>query len=85
MENRARDAILLIVRRVLVLLLPLALLALSVPWPFVADSGRRLLGLPVWAVYSLAMAALFAITVAVMIGRCWELSAGGDDDDGDPS
>jgi hypothetical protein len=71
------------VRRVFILLLPLIALALSVPWPFVEATGRRLFGLPVWVIYSIAAAALFAITMAVLIGRYWEIAAGSEDDEDD--
>ena len=70
-----------LVPRLFILLLPLAVLVLAVPWPFVEDSGRRVFGLPVWAAYSIGAAAVFAAVVAFLIGRYWDLSAGADDDD----
>ncbi len=67
-------------RRALVLCLPLILLALAVPWGFAEDRGGRVFGLPTWAAYSIAAAALFAAAMALLLGKCWELSAGDEDD-----
>lgn len=70
--------------RFLVLSLPLIVLILGVPWYFSGSSDTRLFGLPVWVVFSLAAALVFASTVAFLLGRCWDLSAGPDDEE-DPS
>lgn len=69
------------VRRIVILILPLLALVATVPWWFGSDDGSRLFGLPGWAVYSLVAAAAFAVVLATLLGRCWELSAGSDDDD----
>ena len=68
-------------RRAIIPSLPLIALVFSVPWPFTGASDWRFLGLPVWAAYAIGMAALFALLMAVLIGRCWELSAGDEHDD----
>ena len=68
-------------RRLFVLFLPLIILGLSVPWPFIERSDDRLFGMPFWVVYSIANAFAFAIIIAVLIGLCWEVSAGSEDDE----
>lgn len=52
----------------------LALLA-TVPWLFVGSDTGPLLGLPVWAAYTLIATVLFACLVAWCLGRFWDLSA----------
>jgi hypothetical protein len=69
-------------RRVVIFLLPFVALVATVPWWFGSDDGSRLFGLPGWAVYSLAASAVFAVVLATLLGRYWDLSAGSDDDDG---
>ena len=69
------------VRRLFILVLPILGLGLSVPWLFTGDSGERFLGFPLWVVYALAVAAVYALAVAVLIGCCWDVSAGPEDDD----
>jgi hypothetical protein len=69
------------VPRLLVLVLPVFCLVFSVPWFFTGDTGERFLGFPSWVVYALAVAAVYAVVVAVLIGFCWDVSAGPEDDD----
>lgn len=69
------------VPRLLVLVLPVFCLVFSVPWFFTGDSGVRFLGLPSWVVYALCAAAVYALVVAVLIGCCWNVSAGAEEDD----
>jgi len=77
---------LIVVRRLFIFSLPLIGLAVTVPWGFSRDGGQGPFGLPGWAVYSLAAGLGYAVLVAILFGRCWELSAGGDDEgDGDDS
>ncbi|MCP4846681.1 MAG: hypothetical protein GY899_01890 [Verrucomicrobiaceae bacterium] len=64
----------------MILLLPVFGLAFAVPWFFTGDSGVRFLGLPSWVVYALSAAALYALLVAVLIGCCWNVSAGTEED-----
>ncbi|MFT4640258.1 MAG: hypothetical protein ACI8T1_003585 [Verrucomicrobiales bacterium] len=68
-------------RRAIILSLPLFALVFCVPWAFTEASDLRFLGLPLWAVYALGTATLFAVLVAVLIGCCWNHVAGGDHDD----
>lgn len=69
------------VPRLLILVLPILGLGFSVPWLFTGDSGERFLGFPLWVVYALAAAAVYALVVAVLIGCCWDVSAGPKEDD----
>jgi len=69
------------VKRLFYLLLPLAFIIISVPWFFSKTSEKMILGLPHWVAFSLLGAACFALLMAVLIGFCWELSAGKHDDD----
>jgi len=69
------------VRRFIILVLPILGLVGSVPWLFTGDSGERFLGFPSWVVYALAAAAVYALVVAVLIGCCWDVSAGTEEDD----
>jgi len=56
------------------------LLFLTVPWFFSAAEFVQVMGMPVWAAYSLGMSVLFALVVVLLLPRCWHLSAR---DDGD--
>ena len=62
----------------LVLLFMLA----SVPW---AASGtatsRTIAGLPLWGVYGILVAVLFAVVVAFILNRSWDHLAGEPDDE----
>lgn len=69
------------VSRLLILILPVIGLVFSVPWFFHGDSGERFLGLPSWVVYALLAAAGYALMVAVLIGCCWNVSAGTEEND----
>ncbi len=60
-------------------LLIAALLVSTVPWWFVGRTDTRILGMPAWAAYSLAMSILFALVMALLLPRYWRLSAGDDD------
>ncbi|MFQ5581776.1 MAG: hypothetical protein ACE5F3_03995 [Mariprofundaceae bacterium] len=61
-------------------LLIAVLLILTVPWWFTVPADRQILGMPAWAAYSLGMSVLFAVVMAALLKRFWELSAGKDDD-----
>lgn len=53
-------------------------MVLTVPWLFFGETDGRVGGLPVWAFYSVAMSAVYAVAVAWGLGRRWK---GGDDDE----
>jgi hypothetical protein len=65
----------------MILVLPIVGLVFSAPWFFTGDSGERFLGFPSWVVYALFAAAAYAVVVAVLIGCCWDVSAGTEEDD----
>lgn len=67
--------------RLLILILPVIGLAFSVPWFFNEDSGERFLGLPSWVGYALLGASGYALLVAFLIGRFWDVSAGHQEED----
>ena len=67
--------------RLLILILPVIGLVFSVPWFFNEDSGERFLGFPSWVVYALLVAAGYALLVAFLIGRFWDVSAGPQEED----
>jgi hypothetical protein len=69
------------VSRLLILVLPIFGLVFSVPWFFTGDAGERFFGFPSWVVYALLAAAVYAVVVAVLIGFCWDVSAGPEEDD----
>lgn len=69
------------VSRLLILILPVIGLVFSVPWFFNEDSGERFLGLPSWVVYALLVASGYALLVAFLIGRFWDVSAGPQEED----
>ena len=68
-------------KRLLILVLPIIFLFLAVPWYFVEPSPGRLFGLPFWFIYAIAGSVSFAILMAVLIGRYWEVSARSEDND----
>ena len=68
-------------KRLLILVLPIIFLFLSVPWYFVEYSSARLFGLPFWFIYAIAGSISFAVLMAVLIGRYWEVSARPEDND----
>ena len=70
-----------LVKRLLVLLLPIIFLFLAVPWYFVESSTDRLFGMPFWFIYSLGGSLSLAVLMAVLIGRYWEVSARSEDND----
>ncbi|HIL55465.1 MAG TPA: hypothetical protein EYG40_10575 [Verrucomicrobia bacterium] len=70
-----------LVKRLLVLLLPIVFLFLAVPWYFVESSTDRLFGMPSWFIYAIACSISFAVLMAVLIGRYWEVSARSEDND----
>ena len=67
-------------KRLFYLLLPIVFLVISVPWGFVKNSGKVLFGLPDWVIYSLIGSASFATLMAFLIGFCWNISAGENND-----
>ena len=68
-------------KRLFYLLLPIVFLIISVPWAFVKETEKTLFGMPDWVIYSLVSAASFATLMALLIGFCWNISAGKGDDD----
>jgi|TARA_B110000438_G_C15638452_1_gene574189 hypothetical protein len=70
-----------LVKRLLVLLSPIVFLFLAVPWYFVEPSSDRLYGMPLWFIYAIAGSISFAVLMAVLIGRYWEVSARSEDND----
>ena len=68
-------------KRLFYLLLPIVFLIVSVPWAFVNETEKTLFGMPDWVIYSLVSAASFATLMALLIGFCWNISAGESDDD----
>ena len=66
--------------RPLLYILTILALALTVPWFFSGDSDKRILGFPVWAAWAVGASALYAVLIAFLIGRYWDLSAGGEDE-----
>ncbi len=56
------------------------LLVAAVPWLFPEGSTARLGGFPAWAVYSVAMAVIYATVVSTFVWRFWD-AAGDDSDD----
>lgn len=65
-------------------LLPTAVLVLSVPWFFVGEP-RMILGIPAWAFYGIVGTVVYATTVAVCLGLFWggDGGRGGSSEDGD--
>lgn len=49
------------------------------PWFFTDFNGAIVLGFPLWAIYSLSMTVLYAVTIAVILGRYWNDLADEDD------
>ncbi len=58
----------------------LALLLLTVPWPFIGQTTRFGLGLPLWLWWSLAWTVALAATTAWGILRYWRPAPDDDDD-----
>jgi len=56
------------------------LLILTVPWWFAESADSQLMGMPVWAAYSLGMSVFFALAMVLLLKCFWRLSAGKDDD-----
>ena len=68
--------------RVLVLLL--AVMTLTVPWPFAGASDAALFGFPVWAVWAATGTVVFAAIIAVSLGRYWSMMASPPESDANP-
>ncbi len=66
--------------RLLPCLVIATLLILTVPWWFTESSDSQIMGMPVWAAYSLGMSVIFALVVALLLKCFWRLSAGEDSD-----
>ena len=60
-------------------IIPFAMLVASVPWLYTHPSDSHILGFPSWALYSIVVAKIYAIVIAVFLKRYWKLSA---DDEG---
>ncbi|WP_269539898.1 hypothetical protein [Cerasicoccus fimbriatus] len=58
----------------------LIIITLTAPWVFLLG-GREttVAGLPLWAVYTIAMSAGYAVFVAVSYARCWDKCANTED------
>lgn len=56
------------------------LLIFTVPWWFTESSDSQMMGMPVWAAYSLGMSVLFAVAMVLLLKYFWRVSAGEDDD-----
>ncbi len=59
------------------------ILIASVPWFFFEGGAEHFLGLPAWALYSLAVTILYAVAVAFVLQRFWPLLAGATEDEAD--
>jgi hypothetical protein len=68
--------------RTRVFLSTILILIASVPWFFSEGSEDHYLGLPVWALYSLVVTFVYAVTVALILQRYWPMLAG-DTEDGE--
>lgn len=51
---------------------------LTVPWFFTDFNQNIVFGFPIWAIYSICMSILYAVIIAVLIGRYWSINAGKD-------
>tara|TARA_B100000676_G_scaffold294810_1_gene333216 strand:- start:922 stop:1158 length:237 start_codon:yes stop_codon:yes gene_type:complete len=49
----------------------------GLPWLFPAGSSSRVLGFPCWAIYSLAVSAVYACVVSFVVWRFWEIGEDG--------
>ena len=67
--------------RPLLYLLTILALALTVPWFFTGDSEARLLGFPLWAAWAVGASFIYAVVIAICIGRYWDLSAGEEEEE----
>lgn len=70
---------------------PAAVFALSIlclvataPWFFGASGDTQVFGFPPWAFYSFCMTGVYAVLLAVLIGRYWSMLAGGDEEGDGP-
>jgi len=54
-----------------------------VPWFFTDFDSRMILGFPLWALYSISTTFIYAVIIAVMLGRYWDISAGNDESEED--
>ncbi len=48
---------------------------MTVPWFFTDFNGAIVLGFPLWAIYSLCMTVLYAVIIALLLGRYWKVLA----------
>jgi hypothetical protein len=58
----------------------IAILIASVPWFFFEARHDHILGLPVWALYSLVMTVVYAVAVAIVLQKYWPLLSGAEGD-----
>jgi len=58
-------------------------LVLTVPWFFTNFDNKMVWGFPLWALYSISMSVLYAMLIAILIGRYWDISAGKDENEED--
>lgn len=61
--------------------LVLLALPLTVPWWFSGAGPAKLLGMPAWALYSLAATLVYACLVAWLLAKKWDVLARGEDGD----
>jgi uncharacterized membrane protein YhdT len=62
-------------------LISLTALALTVPWFFTDFNTQVFMGFPIWAVYSIFATILYAVLIAVLLGRFWDSIANEDNSD----
>ena len=69
------------IKRLVIFLISFTALVITVPWFFTDFNEEIVFGFPLWALYSLSMSVLYAIIIAVLIERYWNVSAGEDEQD----
>ena len=57
------------------------LLMLSPPWFFSGEVGVVILGFPAWAIWVVAVTAVYAISLVVCFEKYWECFAGESDEE----
>lgn len=57
------------------------MIAATAPWIFIAaESETNIAGLPLWALYTVAASAAYAVFVAVSYARVWDKAADKEDE-----
>lgn len=52
----------------------------TVPWWFTEETEGRILGLPVWAAYTVMVSLVYAVVISWFVGKFWDE---GEDEGGD--